>query len=145
MRFRRTLAGLLTVMVLSFSPFASRCEIRCNLKSVAGSCHGSSHGRQQGIMSAMAGMDHSAAKPGTAASAVFASQPEACKHHVCVQPLVALHPHMATLSIVPINVGLVSPDPLQFASERTTELISVRGPPSFRRATPVSLHTTLLI
>lgn len=145
MRFRRTLASLLTVMLLSFSSFASDCEIRCDLKSIAGSCHAAAHSGQQGTMSAMAGMVHSAAKQDKAASAVFASQPNACEHHVCAQPLVVLDLHKTALSIDSSHVGLALANPLLFASDPTFAFSLVRGPPLLTRSTPVSLHTTLLI
>ncbi len=144
MRFRATLASVLTVMMLSFSSFASNCEVRCDLKSVVGTCHGAPHTGQHDAMSAMAGMNHAKAKPDTGAGPAFASPSADCRHHVCAQQPV-LNEQQAALTHIVVSVGLVPPVSLQFASDPVFEVSFARGPPPFSPATPVSLHTTLLI
>ena len=141
MRFRSTLASLLTVIMLFFSSFALNCEIRCDLKSGVGICHGAPHSGRQGTMHVMAGMDHPAAKPGLA----FASQSQDCRHHVCAQQPVVMNEQQAALIHFTIGLGLIVPDSLPFISDATLGEFLVRGPPPFPLGTPVSLHTTLLI
>ena len=146
MRFRATLASLLTVFLLSFLFFASSCETRCDLESLAGSCHGAPQHAEQGAMPAMAGMMvHAVAERVTAANPAFTAGAAACAHHVCAQPPVAVNDQKAALINAPLAIGLRAFDSLLISSDPALALSSVRGPPLYRRATPVALHTTLLI
>lgn len=145
MQFRGTLASLMTVILLSLSSFAANCAIRCDLQSAVGSCHGASHGGQQGTMQPMAGMDHSAVMPPTAAFPAVSPNSADCRHHVCAQQLVVMNEQQAALTHVTVDRGLTAPDPARLASQPDVEVLFDRGPPRFCRATPISLHTTLLI
>jgi hypothetical protein len=144
MRFRATLASLLTVIFLSFSSFASNCETRCSLQHVAAGCHDSLNSGQPGIMPAMAGMAHSA-KPRLAAAPAIASQHEHCRAHVCAQQPVLITNQQAELRHTTVSVGLIVRDVALSLSGPTLGESAVRGPPAFQTGTPVSLHTTLVI
>lgn len=148
MRFRATLASLLTVMLLSFSCLASTCEIKCDLKSVLPGCDGTSmHAeKQHHPMPAMAGMDrHSPSEVVTPSSEALASSSQSCAHHVCAQSPALLSEQKAVIAHVLISAGGPVSEPPAVSSQEAIGAQLVRGPPPFRLATPVSLHTTLLI
>ena len=151
MRFRATLASLLTVMMLSLSPAAANCEIRCDLesaKSAAPSCHEAAHQAeaQQETMPGMAGMEHHTAGDHIAADvSAIVWQLAHCAHHVCAQAPALLMERSAVVGHAPAGCAATCANPLGFASDPTIGSFFGRGPPPYRRATPVSLHTTLLI
>ena len=146
MRFRATLASLLTVILLSFAPLASKCEIQCDLAGMGPSCHDSSnkaHEMQQ--MAPMPGMEQKASPElSNHVSSILVALP-ACHTHVCVQQPAVFSQQKAVLAHVSISSQAGFFDLLQFAPEPANAGFSSRGPPDLRPATPVSLRTTLRI
>ena len=146
MRFRATLASLLTVILLSLAPFASKCEIQCDLASRGPSCHGSSvqaHGKQQ--MAGMAGMEQKAPPGlGDQVPTLIAAAP-ACHTHACALQPAVFSEQKSVVAHVSVSAEAVFFDSLQFAPEPAIAGFSSRGPPSLRPATPVSLRTTLRV
>jgi hypothetical protein len=148
MRFRATWASFLTAMLLFISSAASNCEIKCELTSSGPSCHAAAHtGRaQHEQMPAMSGMQHDSATGSSGSStAMFFLHSAACQAHACAQQPAVLDEQRAAVSHVSRSVPAVSHDPSRFAPEPTLAGFAVRGPPSFRPATPVSGGTTLLV
>lgn len=149
MRFRATLASLLTVILLSFSSDASACEIRCDRASLGVSCHaGMKHSPQQRStsMSSMPEMDASPAgeeaDPGPAIASAVA---QSCSHHVCAPQPVLLNAQTRAFTNTDLShqVSLLFALPQEYVAP--SGILPVRGPPPIHRASPVSLRTTLRI
>ena len=139
MRFRATFTSLLTVLLLSLSSVASACEIKCDLARVGPSCHEAR--ATEGQMQAMAGMDRQA----SAHSAVLVSAPRSCQHRVCANQPALLGERNGFIPHFAPSMAAVLPAFLSFAPAAVDLSIPVRGPPSFRADSPVSLHTTLRV
>lgn len=146
MRFRATLASLLAVILLSFSPVASACEIHCDRASQGASCHsGTAHSSHQtdNSMSAMPGMGESPVAEAIQDVPVVSGAAQSCLHHICAQQPVLLKSDTKALTNLNLShqVPLLYSIPQEYAAPSGT--VPVRGPPPIQRASPVSLHTTL--
>lgn len=146
MQFRAALASLLTVILLSISAAASNCEIRCDLSSMGPSCHSSGKASiQHQDMPPMGGMEHQVSESGGTGTSVLVAIQPACPTHACVQQPVLFDEQKAALVYLSQSVTAVMCDVVQFAPEPTIAGLSVRGPPIFRPATPITLRTTLRV
>lgn len=125
MRFRATLASLLTVMLLSLAPFASGCEIKCDMASMGNGCRGSSvsaHGNQ--TMAGMAGMEQKISpEPGDQDQSLVAAAP-ACHTHVCAQQPAVFSEQRSVVAHVSMTVEAVCLQMFQVASEPEAPVIS---------------------
>lgn len=138
MRLRLTLTSVLTVTLLSLSSFASACEIKCDIMSSPGKTCCETRGANQ--MPAMAGMTPQHACCGR--SVHFSTT--SCHHETFAnQPAllfkrggIAAHSVASTVA-APEGSSVI---PLELSAP-----IAARGPPPFPPASPVSLHTTLLV
>lgn len=148
MRFRATLASVLTVILLSISPAASNCEIECDLASLAPSCHGSKGAirAQHGSMPAMAGMTHNAAAESSLAETpAVVAQAATCRTHDCFQQPSLFVEKTIAVAQSSSSLGSVIPVELLFVPEPSVTKFLGRGPPPYRPSTPVSLRTTLRV
>lgn len=154
MKFRATLAGWLTVMMLSLSFAASACETRCDLNSVGPSCHESSRPAatlQNQPMTAMAGIDSQAMPETNAAAAeptaLMASQ--TCLPHLCVQePVVLGNENAAVAHAAPqfeVATFIAAAATATSMTAAPGGWLSVRGSPHLQSSSPIALHTTLRI
>ena len=146
MRFRAISAGLLTVMLLSFSLAASACEIQCDLQTAVAAgpgCHGNSgsaDSQQKQPMSSMAGMDRSAMWE-SAIQTKMAFQSHSCTHSVCVQ-----QPALVSSE----NVAMIhAPASLQAIAAAAPMIVSIassrRNLPHLESSSPVALRTILRV
>ncbi len=133
-RVRTTWTSVLAVLLLSFWPAASACELQCTLVRVTPCCHLGSDGHQP--MVGMPGMEQRM----DAADTPVLSNASSCPHSVCASvPALqadrspALPPLTPSTDAVP--TGLSMP-----ALAVAPAVASVRGPPGRRSASPVSLH-----
>lgn len=148
MRSRALLAGFLTAMLLFTLPAVSNCEIKCDVASLGSACHAASRGNksQPASMSSMAGMQHgSVSGTGVAHHYAFASQQTACQHYTCAQQPGAVQSRQDLSRPVSVAFEAILPKAVRFTFGPTPGETSSRGPPAFLQATPVSLHTTLLV
>lgn len=148
MRFRATLASVLTVILLSISSAASNCEIKCDLGSLAPSCHGSKAPlrAQHGSMPAMDVMTHDAAgESSVTETPTVVAQAATCRTHDCFQQPSLFVEQKIAVAQSPSSLGSVIPVELQFVPEPAVTEFLGRGPPPYRPSTPVSLRTTLRV
>lgn len=97
-------------------------------------------------MPEMAVMEHGPMLKGaTLTSPTLVSPMSGCAHPVCSEGPALPSEHKASVTQAPVHLDAVSFDVVQHASEPMRAGLSSRGPPRFRRNTPVDLHTTLLI
>jgi hypothetical protein len=147
--FRAILASLPAVVLLAFSSAASACEIMCGLANSSPVCHPVSPlavSHQAMEMPAMAAMGHGvAAKADTAEETICVSGSQECGRHSCTQQPILISDHKVANAPVPVSIDTGFLDPFRLALDRRSNRFSVRGPPSCRRDTPTSLHTTIRI
>lgn len=143
MQFRATLASVMTVILLSISSAASKCEIKCEFATAVQSCHGG--GVQAQAHEQMAGMPGMAPKAspeqGKQTTALVATAPS-CKAHACAQPPALFSEQKAVAAHVSLSTEAVFSSPLLFVPEPAMAGFSSRGPPNLQLATPITLHTT---
>ena len=148
MRFRATLASLLTVILLSVLSVTLSCEIKCDVATLTPSCHGSESvlQTQHDSMGDMPGMAQSSATSSSVAEVpVVVAQAPICRTHDCVQQPSLLVEQRVVIAHGPSMLEAVVPAGLHFVLEPTLTEFLGRGPPPYRPATPVSLRTTLRI
>lgn len=151
MRFRATIASLLTVILLSFSFVASACETRCDLKSVLPSCHSGSQNAQahaQPTMASMPSMEHTEANSTGQATIHLAvvQVSQVCEHSVCVQQpaLLSNDNAVALTHLLPSFVAVAYVAAwMMDAPEMAWR--PVVGSTLARSSSPVALHTTLRV
>jgi hypothetical protein len=93
----------------------------------------------------MGGMEHQVSESGGTGTSVLVAIQPACPTHACVQQPVLFDEQKAALVYLSQSVTAVMCDVVQFAPEPTIAGLSVRGPPIFRPATPITLRTTLRV
>lgn len=146
MKFRVALASLLAVILLSMSSAASICEIKCDLAQTIPICHGNAvQQKPAGQMTDMPGMDHMAATESDNANKALVQIAPNCHAHACAQQPAALIKQRAPVAHATLCTEPIILDSSRFAPEPVIAELSSRGPPRFRLATPVSLHTTLRV
>jgi hypothetical protein len=142
MRFQATWAGVLTVVMLLFSPAASICEAQCSLGRLRPACHSEGAGTRSPEADMVSGMCHGRARSerGAAQSlAVLWSSP--CCHRVCVPQPATLTPQRSVTVPDPLLSELVHANVKHLAPEPFVTGITLRWLPSFRPPSTVDLHT----
>ncbi len=135
---RATLTSLLTLVLLALSSVACACEIKCDM-----SMSGSSCGETQGLKQDMAAVASMKLQHACCGRSINFSTPS-CHHEASANQPALLNERVnasysnASTAVVVSAVSLVEGTAL-------TASIPVRGPPRFRPASPVSLHTTLRV
>lgn len=144
MWFRATLAGLLTVMLLSLSPLASACEMKCELASMGASWHGAS--AEMANMQ-LPGMQHQgvAEKPSTDSGTVLLPTSSACSQHICADhPVLRKGESVGTAPSAGSRLAFVVVYALSLPAVPQGFVLS-RAAPLIFTPSPVSLHTTLRV
>ena len=147
MQVRATFAGLLMVLMLSVSFFASACEVRCDLMSAGPSCHSTaqqSASQQAKSMATMPGMSESDAAA-TSGDQNSARVSEVCHHAVCVQQPVVITEKNVPLKHARLHVELLTLNIFKMLSSPQQNFIRVESSPPARSSTPVALSTTLRV
>lgn len=151
MHMKRTLAAVLTVLLLSLSGTSSMCQLNCRLHmhmAERPSAPDSSDKTHDDSSNAdMAGMgDCGMQKASANSSAVLRGITAHCQHQACtVQPAIPNEQHTSSAIGSIGSTPYVVPDMPSFMESALMQAVPVRGPPPFRPLSPIGLHTTLRV
>lgn len=147
MRFRATLAGLMTAVLLFLSPAVAYCEIKCELAETLPSCHSSSPVRPevQQDMPDMPGMERQVSSAHESGDRVLRANAASCEDHTCLQPTPILRSNRILAAPILPSAQAAFHDVFEFEPEPLCLGLLPRGPPQLNRATPITFRTTLRV